>query len=51
MASTLGRPRVKNPSCADAANYYNDFTHGYKNLSSSMSLPWSESDLTMVKMS
>ena len=25
--------------------------HGYKNLSSSISLPWLESDLTMVKMS
>ena len=21
---TLGRPRVKDPSCADAANYYDD---------------------------
>ena len=50
---TLGRPRVnvKKPSCADAANYYDDFTHGYKNLSSSISLLWLESDLTMVKMS
>ena len=25
---TLGRPRVKNPSCAYAANYYDYFTHG-----------------------
>ena len=25
--------------------------HGYTNLSSSISLPWLESDLTMVKMS
>jgi len=23
---TLGRPRVKNPSYADAANYYDDLT-------------------------
>ena len=48
---TLGRHRVKNPSCADAANYHDYFNHGLKNLSSSISLPWLESDLTMVKMS
>jgi len=24
----LGRLRVKNPSCADAEIYYNDFNHG-----------------------
>ena len=53
---TLGRPRVKiraalMPQTITMILPMVKVNHGYKNLSFSISLPWLESDLTMVKMS